>query len=258
MNKLLRSSKLFLKRNSATILTVVGATGAVVTTVMAVKATPKAIRLLEEAKNEKGEELTKLETVKVAAPVYIPSIMVGVSSIACIFGANVLNKRKQASLMSAYALLDNSYKEYKLKVDELYGKEAGENVRAEIAKDKYSDDDISLDNGNELFYDFYSGRYFETTQAKLVEAEYELNRKIQVDGYACLNDFYSMLGIDHIPSGYDEGWSAGALYDMYWQSWIDFGHEKIMINDEEDDYEGLECTIVVMQTEPIFEFEEYC
>lgn len=257
MNKVLRNSKLFFKRNSATILTVAGATGAIATAIMAVKATPKAMQLLDEAKDEKGEELTKLETIRVAAPVYIPTILVGASTVACIFGANVLNKRKQASLMSAYALLDNSYKEYKRKVDELYGKEAGENVRAEIAKDKYADDDISLDDGNELFYDFYSGRYFETTQAKLVEAEYELNRKVQVDGYACLNDFYEMIDIDPIPSGYDEGWSSGALYDMYWQSWVDFSHEKTLIT-EDDELEGLECTIVVIQTEPILEFEEYC
>ena len=40
-----------------------------------VKATPKALSLLEQAKEEKGEELTKLETVKIAGPAYIPSIV---------------------------------------------------------------------------------------------------------------------------------------------------------------------------------------
>ena len=54
MNKLLRSSKLFLKRNSSTILTVVGATGVIATSVMAVKATPKALTMIEKAKEEKG------------------------------------------------------------------------------------------------------------------------------------------------------------------------------------------------------------
>ena len=115
MNKLLRSSKLFLKRNSSTILTVVGATGVIATSVMAVKATPKALAMIEKAKEEKGEDLTKLETIKVAGPAYIPAAIAGISTIACIFGANILNKRQQAALMSAYALIDNSYKEYKNK-----------------------------------------------------------------------------------------------------------------------------------------------
>ena len=63
MNSLLNKSQVFLKRNSATILTCVGAAGVIATTVTAVKATPKAMRLIEEAKVEKGEDLTKLETI---------------------------------------------------------------------------------------------------------------------------------------------------------------------------------------------------
>ena len=153
MNRLLSKSQLFLRRNSATILTCVGAVGVVATSVMAVKATPKALILLDEAKEEKGEELTKLETVKIAGPAYIPSVVLGVSTLACIFGANVLNKRGQASIMSAYALADNSYKEYRKKVDELYGKEAGEQVRAEIVKDKYEDAEIEVSDGKRRYYD---------------------------------------------------------------------------------------------------------
>ena len=149
----------FLRRNSSTILTCVGAVGVVTTSVMAVKATPKALTLLEKAKQEKGEELTKFEVVKVAGPSYIPAIISGAATIACIFGSNVISKHQQAALMSAYALLDNSYKEYRNKVDELYGEEAGHKVREEIVKEKYTGDVITSNNNEELFYDFYSGRF---------------------------------------------------------------------------------------------------
>ena len=118
---LLNSSKLFLRRNSPTILTFLGAAGVVATSIAAAKATPKAMALLEKTKEEKGEELTKLEMVKVAGPAYIPAVAIGASTIACIFGANALNKKTQASIMSAYALLNTSYKQYKSKVKELYG-----------------------------------------------------------------------------------------------------------------------------------------
>lgn len=92
-------------RHTSTVLTCLGGIGVVATSIMAIKATPKALELIEEAKKEKGEELSKWETVKVAAPKYIPAMMTGVATIACIFGANVLNKRQQASLISAYASL---------------------------------------------------------------------------------------------------------------------------------------------------------
>ena len=127
----------FIKRNAPTILTCLGAVGVVATTVMAVKETPKVLTLLEDAKEKKGEDLTKLEKFKIAGPVYVPSVITGVATIACIFGSNVISKNQQATLMSAYALLDNSYKEYKKKTDELYGEDAGRQIRGEIAKDKF-------------------------------------------------------------------------------------------------------------------------
>ena len=126
---LVESSKLFIKKNSSTILTCLGATGVVITSVMAVKATPKAMLLLEEEKENKGSELTKLEVVMTAAPAYIPAVGIGLSTIACIFGANILNKRQQAALMSAYALINRSYRDYRSKLRELLGEETDEQVR---------------------------------------------------------------------------------------------------------------------------------
>lgn len=126
----------FLKRHSSTILTTIGAIGAVATAVIAVKDTPKALRILDEAEQEKGEELTVKEKIVTAGPVYIPAIAVGVSTIACIFGANTLNKRNQAALMSAYALLDQSYKDYKRKVSDIYGKDADKKIIEEVAKEE--------------------------------------------------------------------------------------------------------------------------
>ena len=125
--------KQFIKRNGSTILTCVGAVGVVATAVVAVQATPKALQLLELAKEQKGEELTKVEVLKVAGPIYIPAVVIGVSTISCIFGANTLNKRKQAALTSAYALLNSSYKEYKKKVVDLYGEEVDSHIKQEIA-----------------------------------------------------------------------------------------------------------------------------
>lgn len=248
--------KEFLRRNSSTILTCVGAIGVVATSVMAVKATPKALQLIDKAEEEKGEKLSKWETVKVAGPVYIPATITGAATVACIVGSNVINKRQQATLMSAYALLDNSYKEYKKKVDELYGEEAGEKVREEIAKDKYAGDGTLEDDSKELFYDFYSGRYFESTQEDVLKAEYMTNRELYVTGYVSVNDFYEYLGLPTRPE-YDEiGWTCGQLESMYWHCWIDFDHSNTVLDDS-DDHEGMPCTIIHMPYEPVIDAEYY-
>lgn len=251
MNRLLSSSKAFLKNNSSTILTCIGAVGVVATSIMAVKATPKAMALLEQAKEEKGEELTKFDIVRVASPAYIPSIVVGASTLACIFGANILSQKGQASLMSAYALVDSSYKDYRKKVDELYGEAAGAQVRAGIAQDKYDDIDIELSDGKLLYYDFYSGQYFEATPAEVKNAEYELNRKLMLDDCVYLNEWYQLLDLEPLEHGLDFGWSTCANMDAYWQTWIDFNHEKTVMDD------GLECIIISFMQDPFPNFEEW-
>lgn len=251
MNNLLRHSKLFVKRNASTILTCVGGVGVVATSVMAVKATPKAMRMLDIAKEEKGEELTKFEVVKVAGPVYIPSVVTGAATLACIFGANVLNKRQQAALMSAYALLDNSYKDYKKKVEELYGEEGVTHIREELAKDKYADDDIQLEDENELFYDEFSGRYFQSTKYKVQRAITELNRCIHMGEGVTLNDFYIAMDVEPVDYGNMLGWSEGGNNEKHWQSWVDFGYHDVTLED------GLECTILTMFCEPYPNFQNY-
>lgn len=249
MNGLLNKSRVFVKRNSSSILTCVGAVGVIATTVAAVKATPKAMQLLDRAKEEKGEVLTKAEKVKIAAPVYIPTMVLGVSTLACILGANILSKKSQASLMSAYALVDSSYKDYRKKIDELYGEEAGTQVRAEIAKDKYNEEPIQVKDGKRLYYDMYSQQYFESTPFEVQLAEYELNKSLMLEDGVYLNEWYRHLGIDQLEQGFDFGWTVGANMEAYWQTWIDFKHEKVVMDD------GLECIIISFAQEPFPDFE---
>ena len=239
------NAKLFLKRNGSIILTVLGCAGVVATAVTAVKATPKAIKLIEVYKEQKGEDLTTLEKVKVAGPHYIPAILIGAGTIACIFGTNVLNKRNQASLMSAYALIDNSYKEYKKKVAELYGEETHKEVVSSIAKDKYTDD-IRVSDDKQLFYDEFSHRYFESTLEDVIKAEYNTNRQLQCNGGVYLNEYYEFLDLEPIPGGTELGWSSGILESHYCAERIEFDHGKVILED------GLECCIITLRYEPVF------
>ena len=243
-----------LKRHGSTLLTCLGGIGLIATAVTAVKATPKVLNLLEEAKEEKGEDLTKWETVKTAAPSYIPSVLIGASSLVCIFGANVLDKRQQASLASAYALIDNSYKKYKNKMVELYGEETHKNVVDAIAIEKAKDTYIHAGNvftdctqfleedrsEPVLFYDEFGKRYFESSIEQVITAEYHLNRNYTKRGYSVLNEFYDFLGLEPIDGGDDLGWAI----DDEGTHWIDFNHHKVVMDD------GLEVYIIEMFYEP--------
>ena len=260
MNGLLAKSKLFVKRHGATILTYAGGVGVVLTAVTAVKATPKAIRLLEEAEREKGEELTKWETIRVAGPKYIPSILIGASTVVCIFGANVLNKRHQAALVSAYTMLDSSYKEYRQKLKELYGEEAHEEIMNAIAIEKAEDmyirnvymcgtcDLTSDDSCSDpvVFYDEHSGRFFESTIEQVLQAEYHLNRNYILRGYSFLNEFYEFLGIEETEYGSVLGWTPTDDGEY----WIEFNHVKSVGKD------GMEFYIIEMPFEPSYDFLE--
>ena len=247
----------FVKRNASTILTYIGAAGVVITAVMSAKETPKALSLLEDAKEEKGEKLTKWEKFKMAGPVYVPAAITGIATMACIFGSNIISKHQQATLISAYALLDNSYREYKKKTDELYGTEVGKRIRSEIVKDKYTGDGKLLDDNKELFFDFYSGRYFESTKETVMWAQYETNRAMYVNGAVCLNEYYEMLGLEKKPEYEMIGWSCGQLEEMYWHPWIEFDYEETCIDEESEYSEGMECTIIHFPMEPFIGYLDY-
>ena len=257
MNGLLNHAGRFVKKNSATILTCVGGVGVVSTAILAAKATPKAIKLLEEAKKEKQEELTNWEIVRVAGPAYIPTVITGAATLACIFGANVMNKRSQAALMSAYALLDTKFKEYKDKVKELYGEETHQEIVNAIAVEKADDvyvrseclcmncDLATEENDGEpkLFYDEHSNRYFEATIEQVIQAEYHLNRNFTLRGYVYLNEFYEFLGLSITEYGDVMGWAVNDD-EIYW---VDFNHRKVAMDD------GLEVYIIETPYEPTYE-----
>lgn len=254
LQKLCNQSALFLKRHSSTILTCIGAVGVIGTAVTAVRATPKAIKLIEQTEYETGEELTKLEIVKLAGPAYIPSILIGASTITCIFGANALNKRQQAALVSAYALIDSSYKQYRNKVKELFGEEADVKILEAIAKDHYVGVPgcVSIDTDGEktLFYEEYRGKYFESTMEAVINAEYHFNRNFAMRGYANLNEFYEFLGLSETKEGSVLGWTSWELAEQYEASWIDFDHRKTELDG------GVECYMISMPIPPIANYEE--
>lgn len=240
------NARLFIKKNAGTILSVMGSIGVVVTAITAARAAPKAIKLLDDAREEKGSKLSKMEIAQIGFKTYLPVGLVSAATITCIMSANVLSRNKQANITSAYALLDQSYKDYRRKVIEMYGEETDHKIIEAIAVDRakevrisasYMCDnvDLSLDDSSGkpvLWYEEYSKRFFEATLEQILSAEYHLNRNYILRGCATINEMYDFFGLDPVEWGDDLGWEPMDEGEF----WIEFNHFKAKLDDGTEFY----------------------
>lgn len=237
-----------LRRSSPIILTCLSVVGVVGTTVMAVRATPKALRLIKAKKDElETDKLTPLELVRTTWRCYIPSALIGTGTIACIIGIGVMDRRNQAALTSAYTMLNESYKQYRQAAKRVYGNDADNRIHAEMAKDAMISDgswgyqtynmDMDTESERILCYDMFSKRYFNTTMAAVINAQYHINRNLQLRGYCSLNEYYEFLGINGVALGDEMGWDLQEIYESG-EMWLDFDNYKTTLED------GLECVVI--------------
>ena len=152
-----------MKKHSPEILTGIGIAGMITTTIMAVRATPKALALIEDKKSELDtDQLTKAETVKAAWYCYIPAAVVGSISVFCLIGASSTNLRRNAALATAYTLSESTLKEYQEKVVETIGEKKEQSIRDSVSKNKMVKNPvreviITENGGNTICYDVVSG-----------------------------------------------------------------------------------------------------
>lgn len=238
-----------LRRSSPTILTALGLVGVVGTAVMAVRATPKALKLIKAKKDElETDKLTPMELVQTTWRCYIPSALIGVGTITCSVGIGVMDKRNQAALTSAYTMLNESYKQYRQAAKKVYGEDADNKIHTEMAKDAkvassdwgYQVYNMDMDPASEqlLFYDLTSKKYFTTTMAAVLNAQYHVNRNLSLRGDCSLNEYLSFLGVDGVDKGDEVGWDISYMVEELESYWLDFDNYKTILED------GLECIII--------------
>lgn len=219
----------FVQKNSSTILTCIGAAGTIATAVLTGKATVKAVRIADGMQYFDPEigyalEAPKKAIVKAVWKEYIPAAGVGIATIACIFGANALNKHQQATILSAYAMLDQTYKEYRNKVKETLGEESSKKVDDYIADEKCKATPLVPKEDQFMFYETFYGQPFTRTMDEVKDAEYRLNQKFAMEGEVTINDFYEFLGLTPILTGDFIGWKQEDSFDDYNYQWIEFEH----------------------------------
>lgn len=201
------------------ILTGIGIAGMVTTTILAVKATPKAIRLINEKeqeeleKDENFESLSKVDIVKTAWKPYIPAVVTGTVSVACLIGASSVNAKRNAALATAYQISQTALHDYKAKVVETIGEKKEKVIREQAAKEKVEQNPVSkreviiTGGGDTLCYDITAGQYFKSDIEKIKKTVNELNRRMTYEMYISWNEFFDELGMKTTPMGDELGWN---------------------------------------------------
>lgn len=204
----------FIKKNMPTILSIGAAIGVVVSNVLTNKASIKATLKIDEVEKKKHRELTFVEEVRVVAPIYAPSIVVGAATIGCIFGSNVLNKKQLAALAGAMSILQANFKRYRDEVVHEVGKEKEEDIwkasRTPVTKTVSEKESRFADTtGLTFFIDSLTDEGFYTDKATVESAILKLNRKLALspNQTVTLNQFRNDLELHPTNFGNIVGWS---------------------------------------------------
>jgi len=247
-----------LARNSPTILTGVSVAGLIATVTMGVKATPKALAILEEEGEDhrKGYDkydvklVSKLEIVKLTWRCYIPTALMGGMTICCIIGANSINLRRNAALASIYSLTEGALKEYQAKVIETFGDAKAQKIKDSIDRDTVKNNPVKdreviiTGRGEMLCYETVSGRYFKGDIEKIRKIQNELNRDLLNETFISMNDVYEALGLSYTKIGDDLGWDVN-------EGLIEFRFSSQLSEDE------VPCLVIDYHDKPRYNYRDY-
>lgn len=227
----INTSKGYIKKHSPEILTGVGVAGMITSTVLAVKATPRALELIESEIDRRNREATKeaiangqelcshvmelkpLDIIKVAWKPYIPAVLTGAASISCIIGASTINSKRNAALATAYSISEKALIKYRDKVIETIGEKKEKEIKEQIAQDEVDKKPVAnsaiimTSKGNTLCMDYLSGRYFRSDLDIIRKAINELNREMTYQNYVSLDEFYDKIGLEPIKNSDRLGWN---------------------------------------------------
>lgn len=252
VSKLINNTKVWTQKHSPEILIGIGVTGMITTTVLAVKATPRALYLIALEKEElKVDKLTPVETIKATWKCYIPAMVLCAASTSCIIGANSVNLKRNAALAATYKLSETAFMEYREKVVETIGEKKEASVKDAIAKKKVEhksaakQEVVLTGKGNTLCFDSISGRYFRSDIDKLRKAENELNKRmLQCENYISLSQFYEEIGLTSTSISDELGWNVDTgLIDLYFSSQL------------ADD--GTPCVVIQYDNMPVYDYSIY-
>lgn len=228
---IIKSLERLARKRSPEILVAIGIVSMGSAVVFAIKDTPKAVKIIDEKTEEKGEELTPVEKVKATAKVYIPSAVAFTAGAACIIGASSIHLHRNAALAAAASLTDATFKSYRETVQEKIGKDAEKDISTEVAAKTMAQHPVDttpvanrpVGDNTTWCFDPLSGRYFWSSINSIEKAVNLFNKQMRDEVRLSCNEWYDYLGIDHADLGDDSGWDIdrNGYLELSWGSKLD-------------------------------------
>ena len=211
-----------LKSNSPQILTAIGVTGVVSTAYLASKATIEATDIIRANEAVEGTHSDRKERIKERTKhvwkLYIPAVVSGGATIACVVCASRVGARRTAAAVATYSLTERAFSEYKEKVVEQIGEGKEKKLRDEIVKDRMKNNPetnvIVTGDGEVKCCELYTGRYFKSDMETLKRSENRINYIAMHERYATLDDFYDLVGLGGTCVSGETGWDADKLMEL--------------------------------------------
>lgn len=215
VKKTLNGLKPMIVKYEPEILMSMGIAGLVFSTIWGIKATFRASKVIEEYKSSKNiDKITPKEFIKLTWKLYLPVIASTAVSIPCVITGNRVSSKRYAALATAYTVSNAALQEYKDKTLEVVGEKKAQQIQEAVSKDKIEatydgkNQIILTGNGDNLFFEPISGRYFKTNWNNISKAANELNAEAisNMDGQVRLNDWFEKLGLEDTNMGDELGW----------------------------------------------------
>jgi len=260
-------SKLVAKKYSPELLLGLGIVGGVAAAVMAARAHKRAEEALKDERydvsmvNETAQYVNREDEAEVVdyrkalvqvytryglglAKVYGPSVALGIASIVSLVGSHGIMSRRSASLMAAYALIQEGFSSYRERVVEELGIEKDHDFLHGLKEEVVTVEEINPETGRKnkvkktvktrveghrsvyarLFDEANSMQFKRDPKLNLfflTSQQNYANDLLRARGYLFLNEVYNMLGMDWTPAGQMVGWVWGR--DEEKDAFVDFG-----------------------------------
>lgn len=215
----------WVSKNTPLILTTGGVIGIFVTAGFTGKATLEAAEVVKRLDATVDGTLTKREIVEAVWKIYIPPLLIGVATAACIVGTHSIHTRRNAALLSVYSLTEVALREYKDKVVETIGENKERKIHDEIMQDRVNENPpsseiIVVGTGKVQCMEAITGRYFESDMESIRRAENDINSRLIHDMYCSHNEFCSLVGLPQTPLGDQIGWTTDHMMEIVFTSAI--------------------------------------
>ncbi len=281
-----------LKKHSPEILVATGVVSTIAGAVLACKATLKVNDVMEEAKtnidiihestetgltpggqtysiedSKKDLALVYTQTGFKLIKLYAPAVILGAAGIGCMLTSHGILQKRNGALIAAYAAVDKSFKEYRGRVIEKFGKEVDKELKYNL-KTQEIETTVVDENGKEKtvketvtvagpnlgspyarFFDEYCPNWEKNAEYNrmFLHAQQQFaNDRLITQGYLFLNDVYEALGLEKSEAGQVVGWVyAPEDPNHEGNNYVDFGIIDLHNADKRRFVNGLERSILL-------------